>query len=118
RVPREGESFPARVRVPQAHRPILAAAGQALAVRTPGHARDRVRVTLEGEGDLARRRVQDAHRPVGVGAGEAPAVGADAHTRDRAVAPAELAVVLTGSVPHLNQWAIRGAAGAPLPVRA
>src|SRR5262249_60672475 len=50
----EAEGFAARCRVPHLHRSIFRGAGQALAVRAEGHARDPARVALERESWPAR----------------------------------------------------------------
>src|SRR5262245_46977417 len=70
-------------RVPDPHRAVLAAAGEAPAVGAERHASDLGRVACEGEHFLALGRVPDSHRAVLAAADEALAVGAERHAGDR-----------------------------------
>ena len=68
-------------RVPQPHRPVVAAAGQQPAVRGERHAIDPAGVAFEGGGGLAGGRVPQPHRPVVAGAGQQPPVRGERHRR-------------------------------------
>src|SRR5262249_31287957 len=59
-VPRQDVGQPAGYRVPHAHRPVDAAAGDVPAVRAPGHAPDLLGVSGQDVQRLAGRRVPDA----------------------------------------------------------
>src|SRR5262245_29531510 len=71
-------------RLPNLHGPVLAGAGQALAVLAERHAPDQVRVPLEGEEFLSGGRLPDLHKLVLAGGDEALAVWAVRHAGDEA----------------------------------
>src|SRR5262249_40441076 len=82
-MPLEGEDLPARVRIPDLYRPVLAAADDAFAVGTERHAvhnvkgpqpLHRVGMPLEGDDLCALVRIPDLHRPVLAAAGHALAL--------------------------------------------
>ena len=66
----EGETLLAGARVPDLHRLVITAGGEALAVRAERHAVDTAGVSLEGGTLLAGARVPDLHRVVFTGGGE------------------------------------------------
>ena len=80
----EGGALLAGGRVPDPHRPVVAAGGQPGAVRGDRHRRHPAGVAGEGGALLAGGRVPDPHRPVVAGGGQPGAVRGDRHRRHRA----------------------------------
>src|SRR5262249_42529465 len=101
-------------RLPNLHGPVLAGAGQALAVLAERHAPDQVRVPLEGEEFLSGGRLPDLHKLVLAGGDEALAVWAvrhaghearvsfEAHPRSSQLAPGRR------SGPGVRRWSAAG----------
>src|SRR5438876_606446 len=86
--------------VPDLHGPIIAGAGEPLAVGAEGHAGDGLRVPSEDEGFLAADGVPDPHRLVIAGARKALAVGAEGHAVDTFGRPLEgKRLLAAGGVP-------------------
>ena len=77
----EGGALLAGGRVPDPHRPVVAAGGQPGAVRGDRHRRHRAGVAGEGGALLAGGRVPDPHRPVVAAGGQPGAVRGDRHRR-------------------------------------
>src|SRR5262249_20151250 len=92
-VPPESKGQPATLHVPHLHftwiESIPVTGGQALAVRTEGHAGSRLHALLEGKELLALLGVPNQHRQIAAGAGDAFAVGADGHLPDAVPVPSE-----------------------------
>src|SRR5437879_4198091 len=100
----EGEDLLPAVRVPDLHRMVQGAAGQALAVRAVGHLLDTRCVSLQGAEFLPGQRVPQLHGLVApAGRGELLAIRAEGHRPDQARVPFEGADLLSrGRVPSFR----------------
>src|ERR1700736_4654656 len=81
-----------RRRVPQTYRLVTAARGDARAVRTEGHARDPVAVTVQRQDVLAGTRVAELDRVVPTSDGQTPAATIVSRLAD--------AIAATGNLQH------------------
>src|SRR5262249_23822506 len=107
-VAAEDVLLPLRLDVPDPHRLIVTAAGDAPAVGAEGHA-GAARVAGEAGQYLPRRQVPNFNRVVVAGGGRAPAVGAESDVPDAVrVGRERLLPRVPGGVPEADRLIVAG----------